>query len=31
MLGRALDRYQAMDTTFWLLQVGAALAQVDTR
>ena len=31
VLGAALDRYQAMDMTFWLLQVKAALAQVDTR
>ena len=31
VLGAALDLYQAMDMTFWLLQVEAALAQVDTR
>jgi hypothetical protein len=30
-LGAALDLDQAMDMTFWLLQVAAALAQVDTR
>ena len=31
VLGAALDLYQSMDMTFWLLQVEAALAQVDTR